>query len=181
MFDAVATGAYFRGLAALRSAHPADAGRWLRTLEEMSTHPGATDVESLKVVAVHRLQLAAAIEAARPGGGTTASERALSLLAEAAALEDKLPISGPVFGIPTRELEGEILLEARRPAEARAAFAAVLERYPNRPRALFRMALAARQAGDKAAAREACRQLAADWRQADIHWPALEVARSCAR
>jgi tetratricopeptide (TPR) repeat protein len=181
LFGAVATGAYFRGLAALHSARPADAGRWLRTLEEMSTHPEATDVESLKVVAVHRLQLAAAIEAARPGGGTTATERALALLEEAAALENKLPISGPVFGIPTRELEGDVLLEARRPAEARAAFAAVLERYPNRPRALFRLALAARQAGDKAAAREACRQLAADWKQADIHWPALEVARSCAR
>jgi hypothetical protein len=181
LFDAVSTGAYFRGLAALHSARPGDAGNWLRTLEEMSTHPEATDIESMKVVAVHRLQLAAAIEAARPSGGAGARERALSLLDEAAALEGKIPISGPVFGIPTRELEGEVLLAAKRPAEARAAFVATLERYPNRPRALLGLARAARQSGDRAGAHDACRQLAATWSHADARWPNLDEARTCAR
>ena len=94
LFGAVATAAYFRGLAALRSAHPADAGPWLHTLEEMTTHPEATDIESMKVMAVHQLQLAAAIEAARPGGGEAARDRALALLEEAAAIESRIPILG---------------------------------------------------------------------------------------
>jgi predicted Zn-dependent protease len=132
----------------------------------------------MQVAIVHRQQLAAAIEAARGSGSL---DRALAQLAEAAALERRIPISGPVFGVPTRELEGELLLHARRPAEARAAFAAVLERYPNRSRALLGLARAARQTGDRAAAREACQQLVANWRHADPRWPDLAEARACAR
>ena len=86
-----------------------------------------------------------------------------------------------MFAIPTRELEGELLLRARRPAQARAAFAAALARYPNRPRALLGLARAAGQAGDRPAAREACRQLASTWSHADAPWPALSEVRSCAR
>jgi tetratricopeptide (TPR) repeat protein len=189
LFAAATTGAYFRGMAAVRSSRPADAQPFLRALEAMTARTEATDVESMKVAVVHRQQLAAAIEAAKPAGGapaksggrTAALERALALLEEAAALENRIPVSGPVFGIPTRELQGEILLAARRPAEARAAFAAALERYPNRPRALLGLARAARQAGDLLAAREACRQLAATWSHADARWPDLAEARSCAR
>src|SRR5262249_57612846 len=102
--------------------------------------------------------------AGRPGGGRGALEKAGALLETAAALENQTPIWGRVFAIPTRELQGELLLRAHRPAEARAAFAAALERYPNRPRALLGLARAARQAGDRAAARDACGRLPSIWR-----------------
>ena len=181
LFGAVATRAYFRGMAAVHSRRPADAEPWLRALQEMTARTEATDVESMKVAVVHRQQLAAAVEAARPGGGAAALGRALELLDATAVLESQIPVSGPIFGIPTRELQGELLLSARRSAEARAAFAAALQRYPNRSRSLLGAARAARQAGDRAAAREACRQLASNWTEADARWPDLAEVRSCAR
>jgi hypothetical protein len=181
VFNAIVTRAYFQGLAAARSARPADAGRWLRNLEDLTAETDATDVESMKTAVVHRQQLAALVEAAKPGGGTAALDRALGLLDAAAALENQIPVSGPIFGIPTRELQGELLLGARRPAQARAAFAAALERYPNRPRALLGLARAARQAGDVASARATCRQLASIWSQADARWPDLAEVKSCAK
>ena len=147
----------------------------------MTAQPEATDVESLKVVVVHRQQLAAAVEAARPGGGAAALGRALAVLEATAVLESQLPVSGPIFGLPTRELQGDLLLSARRSAEARAAFAAALQRYPNRSRSLLGLARAAGQAGNRAAAREACRQLASNWRHADAGWPDLAEVRACAR
>jgi tetratricopeptide (TPR) repeat protein len=180
LFEAAATRAYFQGMAAARSSRPAAAEPWLRALEDMTARPEATDVESMKVAVVHRQQLAALVEAAR-GGGAPALERALAMLEEGASLERRIPISGPVFGVPTRELEGELLLGARRPTEARAAFAAALERYPNRSRALLGLARAARQSGDRAAARDACQRLAANWRHADARWPDLAEVRACAR
>jgi hypothetical protein len=180
LFEAVATRAYFQGMAAARAARPADAEPWLRALEEMTARPEATDVESMKVAVVHRQQLAALVEAAR-GGGAPALARALAILEEAASLERRIPISGPVFAVPTRELEGELLLGARRPAEARTAFAAALERYPNRSRSLLGLARAARQSADRAAARDACQRLAANWRHADARWPDLAEVRACAR
>ena len=181
LFGAMATRAYFRGMAAVHSRRPADAEPWLRALQEMTARTEATDVESMKVAVVHRQQLAAAVEAARPGGGAAALGRALELLDAAALLESQIPVSGPIFGIPSRELQGELLLSARRSAEARAAFAAALERYPNRSRSLLGAARAARQAGARAAAREACRQLVSNWTEADARWPDLAEVRSCAR
>jgi hypothetical protein len=181
VFNAIVTRAYFQGLAAARSARPADAGTWLRSLENLTAQTDATDVESMKTAVVHRQQLAAVVEAAKPNGGRAALDRALALLDGAATLENQIPVSGPIFGIPTRELQGELLLGAHQPAKARAAFAAALQRYPNRPRALLGFARAARQAGDLASARAACRQLAAIWSHADARWPDLAEVKSCAK
>jgi Tfp pilus assembly protein PilF len=178
IFNATGWRAYFLGLAAVESKHPADAAAALHALEVLAASKDIGDIEARKMVAVQRLQVAAAIEAGRAGAAGLAKARAQ--LTEAAAYEAQIPISGPVFGVPTRELEGEILLGARQPAEARVAFAAALERYPNRPRALLGLARAAKQAGDRAAAREACQKLAAIWGSADAGWPGLAEVKSCA-
>jgi hypothetical protein len=181
LFNAAAARAYFLGMAAVSAGDRAGAERSLRALEDMTARTEATDIESMKVAVVHRQQLAAAIEAAKPSGAAPGLDRALALLEAAAALENQIPISGPVFGIPTREFQGEILLSARRFAAARAAFAAALERYPNRPRALLGLARAARQAGDRDGARDACRRLAAIWSHADARWRDLAEVKACAR
>ena len=184
LFNATAARAYFVGMAAVSGGRSADAQRSLQTLEEITGRTEATDIESMKVAVVHRFQLGAAIEAApKKGklGGATDLDRALTLLESAASLENQIPISGPVFGVPTRELQGQLLLSARRYAAARTAFAAALERYPNRPRTLLGLARAARQAGDRAAAREACRRLAAIWSQADARWRDVAEVKSCAQ
>jgi tetratricopeptide (TPR) repeat protein len=68
------------------------------------------------------------------------------------ATEKNAITPGPLA--PARELLGEMLLEARRPVEALAAFEATLRNEPNRFRALAGAARAAREAGDRAAARK---------------------------
>jgi tetratricopeptide (TPR) repeat protein len=82
-------------------------------------------------------------------------EEALKQLRAAADLEDateKHPVTpGPI--VPARELLGEMLLEMKRPSQALAEFEAVLERSPNRLRALYGAARAAREAGDRLRAR----------------------------
>jgi tetratricopeptide (TPR) repeat protein len=80
---------------------------------------------------------------------------ALGLMRQATEMEaatDKHPVTpGPL--VPTRELLGEMLLEAGRPAEALVAFEATLRHEPNRFRALAGAARAAREAGNRAEAR----------------------------
>jgi Tfp pilus assembly protein PilF len=68
------------------------------------------------------------------------------------ATEKNAITPGPLA--PARELLGEMLLTARRPAEALAAFEATLRHEPNRFRALAGAARAAREAGNRAAARK---------------------------
>ena len=81
--------------------------------------------------------------------------RALQLAREAAELEEtveKHPVTpGPL--LPARELEGDLLMELGRPADAQRAYEQTLTREPNRARTLAGAARAARQAGDTAAAR----------------------------
>jgi tetratricopeptide (TPR) repeat protein len=86
---------------------------------------------------------------------------ALDLLGRAADAEDatdKSAISpGPL--VPARELLGEMLLAANRPAEALAAFEATMKKEPNRFRATYFAAKAAALAGDAGKSREYYRQL----------------------
>lgn len=81
---------------------------------------------------------------------------ALRLASEGAALEEtveKHPVTpGPL--LPARELEGDLLLELKRPAEALRAYEQVLTREPNRRRALYGAAQAAHAAGQSASARK---------------------------
>ena len=66
------------------------------------------------------------------------------------ATEKNAITPGPLA--PARELLGEMLLAARQPAEALAAFETTLQHEPNRFRALAGAAQAARAAGNRAAA-----------------------------
>jgi tetratricopeptide (TPR) repeat protein len=68
------------------------------------------------------------------------------------ATEKNAITPGPLA--PARELLGEMLLAAHQPAPALAAFEATLRHEPNRFRALAGAARAAREAGDRAAARK---------------------------
>jgi tetratricopeptide (TPR) repeat protein len=107
-------------------------------------------------------------------------ERALRLAQEAAELEEtveKHPVTpGPL--LPARELLGDLLLELRRPAEARQAYEATLRREPNRARALFGAARAAELAGDGAAARRHYQHLLQVMRAADAGRREVELARA---
>jgi tetratricopeptide (TPR) repeat protein len=109
-----------------------------------------------------------------------APEAALQLARQAAELEEtveKHPVTpGPL--LPARELEGDLLLERGRPAEALAAYRATLRREPNRARALHGAARAAEEAGEARAAAEYYRQLLALMERADPERPEPAAARA---
>ncbi len=78
---------------------------------------------------------------------------------------------------PMRELLGELLLEAQRPAEAAHEFELSLRTTPNRFRSLAGGGQAADMSGDRARARSYYQQLVALARDADSERPALTRAR----
>jgi hypothetical protein len=78
---------------------------------------------------------------------------------------------------PMRELLGELLLEAKRPAEAAREFEMSLRTTPNRFRSLAGAGQAAEMSGDRARARVYYQQLVAIARDADSERPALTRAR----
>ena len=82
-------------------------------------------------------------------------EEALSLMREAADIEDKNEkhIITPARLLPARELLGEMLLELKRPAEALREFETSQRREPDRFRGLHGAAQAAAQSGDIAKAK----------------------------
>jgi tetratricopeptide (TPR) repeat protein len=108
---------------------------------------------------------------------------ALAKLTRAAAQEDSLPYAfgPPEIEKPSHELLGEMLLAAGRPRDARREFEIALRRTPGRSLALLDLARACRAAGDSAAARNAYRQLAANWKHADSTVAAVREARAGAQ
>jgi hypothetical protein len=80
---------------------------------------------------------------------------ALTAMRASAELEDSMEkhIVTPAPVVPARELLGEMLLEAKQPGEALAAFESAAQREPNRLRGLFGAAQAAAQSGDRAKAK----------------------------
>lgn len=104
----------------------------------------------------------------------------MALAEEGAALEEtvqKHPVTpGPL--LPARELQGDLLMELGRAAEAQRAYEATLVREPNRARALFGAAGAAERAGDAASARRHYAQLLEVMRAADAGRHEVQAARA---
>jgi tetratricopeptide (TPR) repeat protein len=96
-------------------------------------------------------------------------DEALELAARAADIDEsveKSPVTpGPI--LPARELQGDMLMELGRHAEAAAAYAKTLEREPRRARSLYGAARAAELAGDRLAASARYRELLTVMEQAD--------------
>jgi tetratricopeptide (TPR) repeat protein len=94
---------------------------------------------------------------------------AVSVLREAAAAEDAMPVEfGPPFvDKPAHELLGDVLLAANRPEEALAAYRAALSQAPKRTSSLLGAARAATRSGDAGAARDAYALLTQIWHQAE--------------
>ena len=105
---------------------------------------------------------------------------AIAKLTQAAALEDSLPFEfgPPKIEKPAHELLGEVLLAVNRPREARREFEIALKRTPGRSLVLLDLARACRAMGDTAAATDAYRLLAANWKNADPSIDAVREARA---
>ena len=106
-------------------------------------------------------------------------EEALRLMQAAADLEDRTEKHVAMENrlSPMRELLGEMLLATGQPAEALASFEVSLRTSPNRYRSLAGAALAAEQAGDRAAARRWSTALLELTATADTERPEMAAAR----
>jgi len=107
-------------------------------------------------VAIEREGSAAFLELAE-GRPADALRRMRAATVREDATEKNAITPGPLA--PTRELLGEMLLELKDPAAALTEFQATLQKEPNRFRAVYGVARAARLAGDAATARTAFTQL----------------------
>jgi tetratricopeptide (TPR) repeat protein len=164
-----AIGAARSGDAAAAGADVAELGRLKAALDAANDSYWATVVEAQR--------LAAAAWVARADGD---DERAVQLARQAADLEEtveKHPVTpGPL--LPARELEGDLLLELGRAADALAAYTRTLEREPRRARALFGAARAAEQAGNAATAAARYRELIELMEKADPSRTEVQAARA---
>jgi hypothetical protein len=127
---------------------------------------------------VVRIKRDAADAWARLAAGDTA--RALALAKAAADTEevtDKHQVT-PGELLPARELEGDMLIAAGRPSEARIAYGMTLKREPGRARSTFGAARAAELAGDRGAAAAGYREFLRLMAKADPGRAEVAIAKS---
>jgi hypothetical protein len=151
---------YFaRALGAARSNNPQAARASIDSLAALSAGLTAkNEAYWAEQVAIQRVGAQAWVELASGN-----REQALTLMREAATREDATEKAAVTPGplAPARELLGDMLMEMGRPAEALAEYRTGLTREPNRYRSLDGARQAATAAGDRTAAAEYERQLAA--------------------
>ena len=166
---------FARAVGAARSGRPDDAQADVDALAGLRAELGrSTDPYWGTVVEAQRL--AAAAWVARARGDDAAAVR---LAREGADLEEtieKNPVTpGPI--LPARELEGDLLLELGRPADALASYLKTLQREPRRARTLYGAARAAELAGESATAAEKYRELLELMDRADATRSEIGAAR----
>jgi hypothetical protein len=168
---------YFaRALGAARSGNPASASKDVDTLASLSAALKAKNEGYWAGQVDIQRRVAAAWVAFAEGR----QDAGLAMLREAAAMEDATEKSavtpGPIT--PAREQLGEMLLEAKRPADALSEFEQTMKKEPNRFRALHGAAVAAEAAGEASKSRTYYSQLVELCRDADTPVrPELEAAR----
>ena len=106
------------------------------------------------------------------------SDSAVTKLKEAVAIEDSFDdLSQPPYPvIPATELCGYLLLELKQLTEAASYFQRTLRRTPNRPKAIFGLARAARASGDNETAIMRYKEFLSVWKSADPDRPELTEA-----
>ncbi|HEU4561597.1 MAG TPA: hypothetical protein VFS20_27475, partial [Longimicrobium sp.] len=156
---------FARAVGAARSGNARQAHDEVAALEVLTDSLTARRDEYWATI-VGAQRMAAEAWVMRAAGDATSALRRAREAAEREETVEKHPVTpGPL--LPARELEGDLLLELNRPAEAQRAYEQVLKREPNRARALFGAARTAELAGDRAAARRHYEQLARLMRAAD--------------
>jgi hypothetical protein len=169
---------FARALGSARLGRADDAAKDLAALESLGdTLKKTNDTYWAGQVDIQRRVAAAWIAFAQGR-----KDEAIAAMREAAGLEDgtdKSAISpGPLK--PVRELLGEMLLEAGRPADALAEFEKTMKKEPNRFRSVYGAARAAAGAGDRARARTLYAMLLNICERADTPRPELIEARKVA-
>jgi tetratricopeptide (TPR) repeat protein len=163
-----AIGAARTGDAAAAQAEVDALARLKAALDDANDSYWSTVVESQR--------LAGAAWVARARGNDSEAVRLARAAAELEETVEKHPVTpGPL--LPARELEGDLLLELGRPADALAAYDRTLEREPRRARALFGAARAAAQAGNADVATARYREILDVMAAGDPTRPEIVAAR----
>ena len=128
-----------------------------KTRSEMAAAPGA-DASTLAIAEILETQIDALLLSSEGK-----HDQAIQSMRRAADRESAVPYEfGPPFVVkPSHELLGELLLQARKPADAVVAFEQALARAPLRVNSLRGLMRAAEQAGMTVKASDARKQLAA--------------------
>src|SRR5215472_2964948 len=147
----------------------AAAAKLVTLSQESGQHPFAKLIITLQAKEAEAFAAQAAGEASG----------AVTRLKEAVAIEDTIDdLSQPPYPvIPAAELCGHLFLELNQPTEASTYFQKALQRTPNRPRAIFGLARAARASGDNQTARMRYKEFLSVWKSADPDRPELAEAR----
>jgi tetratricopeptide (TPR) repeat protein len=142
---------YARGLGAARSGDPAGARKEVARLRELHAVLNERKLGYWAELTEIQAQIVTAWSSYADGR----KDEALAAMRAAADREDQTEkhavVPGPLM--PARELYGDMLIEAGRPAEALPQYEASIGKEPNRFRGLYGAALAAERSGDKARAR----------------------------
>jgi len=168
--------AFGRSLGAARSGNPGEAKEELAHLTRLRQElTAAGDPYWAEQVGIQ--------EAAATGWIALAKQdtaRAIASMTDAAAREDRSEKHVAMENrlSPMRELLGEMLLEAGRPADALRAFERSLQTIPGRFRSIAGAAAAATRSGNRAAAAAYTRQLLTLTADADTERPAVATARA---
>ena len=167
---------FARGIGAARSGDVASARRETEALKEIQQ-----DLEQKKEAywaqIVNAQHLAVSAWIAQAEGNTAEALRLAEQAAEIEEAAEKHPVTpGPI--LPARELQGDLLLELKRPAEALRAYEATLTREPNRARTVFGAARAAELSGNATAARKHYAHFVEQMAQADGERDEVRAARA---
>ncbi|WP_336490334.1 tetratricopeptide repeat protein [Methylobacterium nigriterrae] len=155
---------YARGEALARLGRPEEALSEAAAIDELARQPAIAAMPEAGVPAPDILAIAAHVVRARVARAQREEARAVALLAEAAAIQDRLPYMEPPFWyFPVRQSLGAALLAQGRPEEAAAAFREALKRAPNNGWAASGLLRAAQACGDEATAGEARALLERSW------------------
>jgi hypothetical protein len=86
-------------------------------------------------------------------------------------------IHAPYPIIPANELFGTLLMELKRPTDAKEGFLQALKRTPGRPKAIYGIARAAEASGDRATAQQRYQEFLALCKNADADRPEVAIAK----
>jgi len=167
---------FARGLGAARGGNATGARQDIERLRALHT----ALVTAKQAYWAEQVEIQGRIVAAWVARAEGKMDEALQMMRAAADAEDltEKHIVSPGPLVPARELLGEMLLEAKRPAEALKEFEASQKKEPNRFRGFYGAARAAEMAGDRDKAAQNYRELLALSQKADAERPEIQQAKA---
>jgi tetratricopeptide (TPR) repeat protein len=161
---------YAQGMAAVRQGRIDDAKRHHEALVPATTNP---EIEKLlqfgRYSLIGGVRIAERFVAAEIARAEKKYDDAIAALNTAVTIEDTLPYDEPpAWHWPTRLALGDVLLEAKKPADAEQVYRDELQRNPENGWSLFGLARALKAQGKKQEAQEVSDRFAKAWANADV-------------